>query len=170
MTESIKQQGDCDHEEPIESPTDAETEDKNRRIMEHIQEEAPEVLGAVAIGMSFQGPLPPPEMLSQYDELVPGAAERLIDIHEKEKQHGSEIKKTMVEAEREDNSAARAEFKRGQIFSFIIVLGILGLAGYMTAKKAPTQAATVVTGTVVALVLAFLYGRTPIEREENQSE
>lgn len=165
MSDHIDQEGGRDDLNSSEAPTEADSEEKSLRIIEQVKEEAPEVLGAVALGVSFQGPLPPPEMLKQYDDLVPGTAERLIEIHQKEKQHALELQETILEAEREENAADRVEFKRGQFFSLIIVLCILALAAFMTAMGAPTQAATVVTGTVVALVLAFLYGRRAVGEE-----
>jgi uncharacterized membrane protein len=36
---------------------------------------------------SFHGPLPPPSILRGYDEIVPGAAERIITMAEKEQAH-----------------------------------------------------------------------------------
>ena len=36
--------------------------------------------------MSYQGPLPPPEDLEQYNQTLPGAAERILSMAEKEQQ------------------------------------------------------------------------------------
>lgn len=41
----------------------------------------------IAISQKFSGPLPPPEMLAQYEDVVPGAAERIIVITEEQHRH-----------------------------------------------------------------------------------
>lgn len=41
----------------------------------------------IAISQEFSGPLPPPEMLAQYEDVVPGAAERIIVITEEQHRH-----------------------------------------------------------------------------------
>lgn len=37
--------------------------------------------------MEFSGPLPPPQILGQYDEVLPGAAERILRMAEKQQDH-----------------------------------------------------------------------------------
>ncbi len=37
--------------------------------------------------MEFSGPLPPPQVLGQYDEILPGAAERILRMAEKQQDH-----------------------------------------------------------------------------------
>lgn len=39
--------------------------------------------------MEFSGPLPPPQILGQYDEVLPGAAERILRMAEKQQDHRS---------------------------------------------------------------------------------
>ena len=41
----------------------------------------------IAFSQKFSGPLPPPEMLAQYEDVVPGAAERIIVITEEQHRH-----------------------------------------------------------------------------------
>jgi uncharacterized membrane protein len=40
------------------------------------------------VAASFQGPLPPPSILRGYDEITPGAAERIIAMAERSKPTG----------------------------------------------------------------------------------
>jgi uncharacterized membrane protein len=42
-----------------------------------------EQLGSITSAL-YQGPLPPPQMLAQYDDVLPGMADRLLKIVEKE--------------------------------------------------------------------------------------
>ncbi|MBY0460111.1 MAG: DUF2335 domain-containing protein, partial [Gemmataceae bacterium] len=46
-----------------------------------------ESAGSVVIGASFQGPLPPPAILAQYNQVLDGAAERIFQMAEKQAAH-----------------------------------------------------------------------------------
>jgi len=80
----------------------------------------------VAVGQQFSGPLPPPEMLAQYDDVTPGAGDRIIAMAEAQSAHRRAVETKGAEAQVEDFKAARAEARLGQVFAFIIaVFGIL---------------------------------------------
>src|SRR5215208_5666614 len=64
-------------------------------------------------GTVFQGPLPPPEILARYNDAVPGAAERLIQMAERNQDHRQKLETEVIPAR------ARSE-TRGQVFGFII--------------------------------------------------
>ena len=55
------------------------------------EEDATEVRMLSLEASSFSGPLPPPELLKQYDEVVPGAAERIISMAEAEQARETEM-------------------------------------------------------------------------------
>ena len=61
----------------------------------------------------YSGPLPHPDIMKGYDELVPGAAERILSMTEKEQSHRHELETRMVESEIKDG-------KRGMVFAFIL--------------------------------------------------
>lgn len=46
-----------------------------------------------------QGPLPPPELLRQYDQLSPGAADRIIAMAEGEAAHRREMERQQLESD-----------------------------------------------------------------------
>lgn len=48
---------------------------------------------------SFSGPLPPPEILRRFDEVVPGAAERIIKMAEEQSGHRRELEKKVIESD-----------------------------------------------------------------------
>ncbi|WP_411004332.1 DUF2335 domain-containing protein [Escherichia coli] len=68
-------------------------EEQNNELVSRVIEN-PEVLNRVLdspqvrraiVCQHFQGPVPPPSMLKKYDQLVPGLANRLVDLTEKER-------------------------------------------------------------------------------------
>ena len=65
---------------------------------------------------SFKGPLPPPELLERYNNVVGNGAERIVSMAEKQSNHRMEL----------ENHAIKEELKQsktGQVFGF--VLGLL---------------------------------------------
>lgn len=51
------------------------------------------------------GPIPPPEILKNYDAVKAGFAERIIKMAEEESAHRREIEKLVVESQAEDQAA-----------------------------------------------------------------
>jgi uncharacterized membrane protein len=47
---------------------------------------------------SFAGPIPPPEYLERYDQIMPGSAKILIDAFDRESRHRQELEKTAQNA------------------------------------------------------------------------
>ena len=100
---------------------------------------------------SWQGPLPPPSVLSEYN-FVENGAERLFRMAERQAEHRINMD---VESLKSDNNLAT----RGQWFGLIVVLAVLGLAGYMAYLGATMAAAAVVAIDVVGLAAVFVYSR-----------
>ena len=128
---------------------------------EVLQELTPEILEklpeqtkiAVIEARSFKGPLPPPSLFRQYDETLPGSAERIMQLSEKEQSHRHQW----------DNKALEYEGKEviyGQWFGFI--LGILGISGgiFCAYIDQPWVAAVLVGTSLAGIVTAFIKGRS----------
>lgn len=98
------------------------------------------------------GPLPPPEQFAGYEQVLPGAADRILGMAEKE----------MAERHRRDAEAQQAhvrERRRGQWFAFL--LGVVVAGGGIVAiiaGRALTGLAAVIS-VLAVLVGAFLSAR-----------
>ena len=73
------------------------------------------------VSQSFSGPLPHPDVLRKFNEIVPGAAERIIKMAEEQSAHRKELEKKVV-----DSDIARSKW--GQILGFIIAITGLGVS------------------------------------------
>ena len=97
-----------------------------------------------------QGPLPTPRYLTQYDEALPGAAERIMAMAEAEQSHRHVCEGKIIGTEVILKTA-------GQFLAFASLVLMMVLLGYMTylgaAASAATLGAVMVTG-VVGLFLA----------------
>jgi len=56
-------------------------------------------LALEAIAEVFSGPLPPPSVLSQYNQVVPGAAERIIAMAESQSEHRQQLENKVIESD-----------------------------------------------------------------------
>lgn len=74
---------------------------------------------------TFQGPLPHPDHYAHYERTLPGAANRILQIAERQSAHRLDQEKEELRA----NIAARS---RGQWFGFVIALAAMGLGAYLS--------------------------------------
>ena len=84
--------------------------------------------------------------------MLPGAAERIMRMAEKEQTSAREVEGIAVRA-------ATADSRRGQIFGFLVALAAFGTASFLGYLGHEIAAAIVGGGTVVALVTVFVTGR-----------
>lgn len=116
----------------------------------------------------FQGPIPPPAALAEYDRIHAGLADRIVAMAEKQMMHRQELERVVVTGE-----SKRAN--RGQWFALIIGIAGLGVAGFAVALNQQVAAAIIGGLDLAGLVGTFLYGtakkrehldqraRTPVE-------
>ena len=113
----------------------------------------------------WSGPIPPPEALQKYEELVPGAANRILEMAEGQTAHRLQIEKTVI---RGDSWRSLL----GLIFGFILsVTGLLG--GIYIIDNGHDWAGGVLVGLdLVGLAGCFVYGSRSrrAEREQNAEE
>lgn len=107
---------------------------------------------AVSIASYFQGPLPPPSLLREYNEVVRDGAERIFQKFESQSAHRQEMER-MVIAEQLNQS------RRGQKFGFVIALFGLALSAGMAYLGFEIYATSLASVTVVGLVTVFVVGK-----------
>jgi len=136
---------------PAQPPSDTETESQTVRA----------IVRAELQSTSFSGPLPPPEMLREYDQIYPGAAEKIIQMAESQLHHRQSLERQVIEAE--IRQAARGQW----------IAGAIALAGLLAATLVGVFGSPVVGGAiaamdVVGLAAVFIYGshQKRAEREE----
>lgn len=100
----------------------------------------------------FSGPLPPPAILRQYDEIQPGFAERLLRLTEDEASHRREV---TARAQRYEVF----ETTLGQVFGLLVALAALGTTVWLGVLGLEAAASIVGGTTIVGLVGAFIAGR-----------
>lgn len=105
--------------------------------------------------MEFSGPLPPPQILGQYDQVLPGAAERILQMAEKQQNHRIDMNRSGVQ---------RANWGLGAGFS-LSVLG-LGLTAFLVLHGHDAAGSILGGTTFLSLVGTFVYG-SKVKSQEN---
>ena len=116
----------------------AEAEKVNGEVAEKVGEEAAEEVKKVvveAIKSEFSGPIPPPNIIKGYEEILPGSADRIIAMAETQMAHRQAMEKKMIEAESRDSLL-------GVLFAFLLGMGCLG-AGIIMVISVPQSAGAI---------------------------
>ena len=120
----------------------------------------------------FVGPLPHPEILARYEEVLPGAAERIFTNAENQSAHRRKVEMTLVTTA---TSSVKHESNRAYLglASGTIVAIILILCGTLLVYNGHDWGGTtLVVATIVGLVGIFVYStqRRSVERRERLHE
>lgn len=113
----------------------------------------------------YSGPLPHPDMMRGYEELLPGSADRILTMAEKEEDHRHEMEKNFLEMEFRDSLL-------GILFAFILSAGFL-LSGvliiFLVEGVAATVAGTIfgTSGFAGVVISMIKYTRRNVKIEEN---
>jgi uncharacterized membrane protein len=102
----------------------------------------------------FSGPIPPPEILKGYNEVVKDGAERIIVMAEKQSDHRMQL----------ENHAVR-ESGRGQIFAFILALVGMGITLISLKWGFEVVAGIFGSTTIVGLVSVFVLGKKAQQKD-----
>jgi uncharacterized membrane protein len=102
--------------------------------------------------VSWMAPLPPPEVLAEYNEAFSGCAERIVNAADIQASHRQHLETITVEGN------IRSQF-RGQWMAFIIAL-IMLLGGFALIYLNKNILGTIfVGGDIVAVIGVFVYGK-----------
>lgn len=109
----------------------------------------------------FEGPLPHPGTLAEYDRICPGAASRILAMAESQSQHRQELEKLIV------LSNCRSQ-DRGPILGFLLAAGAITLGGFLILHGKEVSGLVALIGALVAVVIPFLYGKRVQQRESEE--
>lgn len=101
---------------------------------------------------AFQGPIPHPELLERYDNIVPGAANRIISMAEEN--HHFRIEQTKLDGEREFLLTIS-----GQICGILVVVIFAAAAVFLALHDKTIPAAISAGAPLLGLVTVFIKGR-----------
>ncbi|MGQ3130665.1 MAG: DUF2335 domain-containing protein [Flavobacteriales bacterium] len=101
---------------------------------------------------AFRGPMPPPILFTEYNEVIKDGAERVFEMAQKQVLHRMQL----------ENYAIKEELKQsrnGQLFGFVLSLTGLSLATLFAMSDREMLAGIFGTTTVIGLVTVFVIGK-----------
>jgi uncharacterized membrane protein len=106
----------------------------------------------------WSGPTPSPEVLREYEQIVHGAADRIIALAERQSDHRQKLESKAL-----DNGHTRALL--GSVFGFTI--GMTAILGgiYLALNGQELGGYSIMLGTVTTLAAVFVYGRRSARTE-----
>jgi uncharacterized membrane protein len=107
---------------------------------------------------SYSGPLPHPNILRQYEELMPGLADRIITMAENQANHRIDIEAYAIPTD-----ARRANV--GVAAGLIVFLGFVVGSVYLIDRGHSNEGLVVGLGALASLVSAFAYGTLSRRKE-----
>lgn len=120
----------------------------------------------------YEGPIPHPEILRQFDALVPGTAERLITLAEEESRHRRALENRAQEAnvaaqqrqigigEYQSHAVFRSDIV-GQAFGLTVCLACIAGAVFVGLQGHEWTAAALAAIPTAAVIRAFVLQRKP---------
>ena len=136
----------------------ARRDKKNRR---ELAKQAQASIGIQVQQMTaFSGPLPPPETLAKYNEIVPGSAERIISMAEKQSDHRMGL----------ENKALHWDIVRsnwGLAIGGVICLAFLAVSGFVI-YEGHDWAAAMLGGVDLASIAGIFVIGTAMQRSERR--
>lgn len=127
-------------------------------VPENKREEVKEALMVMRSEM-YSGPIPPPEALARYEEVQPGAADRILTMAEKQQEHRMALETKAIGGQVDQS-------KRGQLFGFILVFVCIAVAVFFAVYFGMTAfAVTFLCVTMVSVVGLFVTGKMAVQKD-----
>lgn len=109
----------------------------------------------------WAGPLPPPELLRTYDEVVPGSAKQLIDTFDRQTHHRMELEEAVIFGD-----VARAN--RGLWVAASVAIAFLVVAAVVILTGHEIAGIILASVDIASIVGVFIYGTESRRRERNE--
>ena len=122
------------------------------------------------IAEQFEGPLPHPSILANYNSIQKGFADRIVSSFEKETNHRHEMDKKLLDSAIQAQKYEATEARLGQIFALLIGLSAIFAGSYTAIKGFPIPGTFIGTTGVAGLVSVFILGRNNQNNDNNETK
>lgn len=150
-----KKNSESESDEAIPAEILKEVNSISPNILKKLSKEERKELASTVIMMqmrSHSGPLPSPETFEGYEAVLPGAAERILIMAEKQQDHRMDLeKKHLLEQ--------LFQSKLGQIFGLIIAIVCISVGAFLVMNEHETAGIILFGSTLIGLVTIFVIGK-----------
>lgn len=117
----------------------------------------------VVVHSSYSAPLPPPAMFAKYEEILPGAADRILLMAEGQSKHRRFIEKTVIMSD-------VVKSWLGLLFAFLLALAGIGSGMYLVLQDKPISGFFSILTPLGIIVTAFIYQQRQSKPRESVGE
>jgi uncharacterized membrane protein len=110
---------------------------------------------------TFSGPIPPPDEMERFNQIIPNGADRIMKMAETQSGHRISIEDYVVRSQQRQSGT-------GQVFGFIIGLTGLVLAYLAIAAGHDAAGATIGGATLLGMVTVFVTGKVAQKKNLQQ--
>lgn len=129
-----------------------------KRGMSNVQQSRTVARLAIQKSEIYSGPLPHPDIMEKYESILPGAADRIINMAEKQSDHRMSCEKYFL-------SASMRQSNLGQFIAAVITLsGVLG-GVYLLANNKSIAGYTTFVGSLGTLAGIFIATKEKSKKE-----
>jgi uncharacterized membrane protein len=107
---------------------------------------------SASISAQYSGPLPPPELLDRFNQVIPNGAERIMVMVEEQNRHRMTIETTVVKNQQWQSTL-------GQYFALAVTIFGLSISAVAIAYGHDGSGGTIGVATVGSVAVAFITGR-----------
>ena len=140
VTEFIKKQ-----------PSDVQEEVVNELIAQRIE------------SMTYSGPIPHPQLLKEFNDVIPNGADRIMTMAEKQSGHRITLEEKVVNANNRDSFL-------GVVFAGVIALLIVLGAIFLINNNKDVQGFSLLIGASVAYISVFLKSKSRDDKDLKEKE
>jgi len=108
----------------------------------------------------WSAPLPPPEVLAEFNNAVPGAADRILQMAESQSSHRQKQENRVI-------LSNVIQSYLGMIFAFILGTGAICGGIFLIYNNKDSSGLALIIADLVALVSAFIWGRKQQRKERD---
>lgn len=123
-----------------------------------------------SVSKMHSGPLPDPETLAAYGQLIPDAPSRLMAIVENREKHRQEIERLVAMAQVSSLQVQGKAHLRGQLIGLFLAVLFAAIGTAFAFNGMPELAGVVFATTLVSLVAVFVIGKKHAADEEDNSK
>ncbi len=115
------------------------------------------ILTGIAVSR-FSGPLPPPEELAKYEQILLGSADRILKMAEQQASHRQSLENSVVHS---NIKAQQAGIRYGFVIAMTAIVGGI----WLSSKGLSAVGLTSIISALAALVGVFIYGKFEQKKE-----
>ncbi len=106
----------------------------------------------------FSGPMPPPELVREYEAILPGAAQYFFASLERQALHRQQLEQKVI-------AANISNERRGMWLAFTLAVIAIVCGTLLIHENRDPQGLSLIVGTMVSLCAVFVYSRSKARRE-----